>query len=111
MKTLGGQTEIWSQNRKFPEEVTMCLLITDTVIKLLNQSLACPRLMKIKTLILASLLVGRWLRRLQSLCRPLSHHNIRPCNPPTLSSSCCRVHINQSTGTKRRLAKTLDCCR
>lgn len=58
MKTLGGQTETWSQNRKFPEEMTMCLPITDTMINLLNQSLACPRLMKIKTLILASLLVG-----------------------------------------------------
>ena len=64
MKTLGGQTEIWSQNRKFPEDTTMCLPISfetssaATMIKLLNQSLACPRLMKIKTLIFASLLVG-----------------------------------------------------
>jgi len=81
-----------------------------TMIKLLNQSLACPRLMKIKTLILASLLVGALSDGFSPL-QAADHHKMidratrRHFRDPALGPYK-PVHRNQSS-----IAKTLDCCR
>jgi len=89
----------------------MCLPISletssaATMIKLLNQSLACPRLMKIKTLILASLLVGALVATASVLCRPLSHHKMIRRQPADTFVILLSVHINQSHRNQSSIAK------